>query len=186
MKISTVSGINGDAPKLLQLFGRAIELIAIAVADAGDRMRLRPNIAVGVLPHGPSRPCLRNLRRRRPVLGAGRLDPEPVVAGRPPRLERAARLARIEDRDVVTGPRQSGKTTLLRNLLARTHEYVSLEPPHPAPITLHHEAVGFAFVEEMRGRSRQRVRHPVIQSCRSCLHDTAARCRFDSPFRLAC
>ena len=69
MKISTVSGINGDAPKLLQLFGRAIELIAIAVADAGDRMRLRPNIAVGVLPHGPGRPCLRNLRRRRPVLG---------------------------------------------------------------------------------------------------------------------
>jgi choline dehydrogenase-like flavoprotein len=30
---------------------------------------------------------------------------------------------------------------------------VSLEPPYPvAPITLHHDPVGFAFVEEMRGR----------------------------------
>lgn len=30
---------------------------------------------------------------------------------------------------VVTGPRQSGKTTLLRSLYGRTHEYVSLEDP---------------------------------------------------------
>jgi choline dehydrogenase-like flavoprotein len=29
---------------------------------------------------------------------------------------------------------------------------VSLEPPKPLPITLHHESVGFAFVEQMRGR----------------------------------
>lgn len=30
---------------------------------------------------------------------------------------------------VVTGPRQSGKTTLLKDLLAKTHTYVSLEKP---------------------------------------------------------
>jgi hypothetical protein len=31
---------------------------------------------------------------------------------------------------VLTGPRQSGKTTLLRRLLGKTHRYVSLEPPN--------------------------------------------------------
>jgi len=30
---------------------------------------------------------------------------------------------------VVTGPRQSGKTTLLRNLLGRSHQYINLENP---------------------------------------------------------
>lgn len=30
---------------------------------------------------------------------------------------------------VVTGPRQAGKTTLLRRVFGRTHGYVSLEPP---------------------------------------------------------
>jgi predicted AAA+ superfamily ATPase len=30
---------------------------------------------------------------------------------------------------VLTGPRQSGKTTLLKHLFARSHRYVSLEPP---------------------------------------------------------
>jgi predicted AAA+ superfamily ATPase len=30
---------------------------------------------------------------------------------------------------VLTGPRQSGKTTLVRHLFAETHRYVSLEPP---------------------------------------------------------
>jgi len=30
---------------------------------------------------------------------------------------------------VLTGPRQSGKTTLLRHLFQETHRYVSLEPP---------------------------------------------------------
>ncbi|MDP2918519.1 MAG: ATP-binding protein [bacterium] len=30
---------------------------------------------------------------------------------------------------VITGPRQSGKTTLLKNLLTKTHEYVNLENP---------------------------------------------------------
>ena len=29
---------------------------------------------------------------------------------------------------------------------------VSLEPPKPFPITLHHEGVGFAFAEAMKGR----------------------------------
>ncbi len=53
---------------------------------------------------------------------------------------------------VLTGPRQSGKTTLLRHLFGRTHAYVSLDPPdvraaaqvdprgfldlHPAPVIL--------------------------------------------------
>jgi len=31
---------------------------------------------------------------------------------------------------VVTGPRQSGKTTLLKNLFGKTHRYVNLENPH--------------------------------------------------------
>jgi predicted AAA+ superfamily ATPase len=30
---------------------------------------------------------------------------------------------------VVTGPRQSGKTTLLKSLFAKTHKFVSLEDP---------------------------------------------------------
>src|SRR4030042_1902271 len=30
---------------------------------------------------------------------------------------------------VLTGPRQSGKTTLLKHLFGRRHRYVSLEPP---------------------------------------------------------
>lgn len=30
---------------------------------------------------------------------------------------------------VLTGPRQSGKTTLLKQLFAKTHQYISLEPP---------------------------------------------------------
>jgi uncharacterized protein len=30
---------------------------------------------------------------------------------------------------VLTGPRQSGKTTLLKELFQDTHRYVSLEPP---------------------------------------------------------
>jgi len=30
---------------------------------------------------------------------------------------------------VLTGPRQSGKTTLLKNLFSESHKYVSLEPP---------------------------------------------------------
>jgi len=30
---------------------------------------------------------------------------------------------------VVTGPRQSGKTTLLKNLFSKTHRFVTLEDP---------------------------------------------------------
>ena len=53
---------------------------------------------------------------------------------------------------IVTGPRQSGKTTLLKHLFSKTHHYVSLDDPdvrvmanqdpglflknHPAPVII--------------------------------------------------
>jgi len=39
------------------------------------------------------------------------------------------KVAREYSAVVLTGPRQSGKTTLLRHLFRETHRYVSLEPP---------------------------------------------------------
>src|SRR6266849_3705455 len=59
---------SGNAPELLQLLDSSIELIAIAIADAVHCMRLRTNVAVGVLPHGPGRPGRRDVGRRRAVL----------------------------------------------------------------------------------------------------------------------
>jgi predicted AAA+ superfamily ATPase len=52
---------------------------------------------------------------------------------------------------VVTGPRQSGKTTLLRTLFAKTHRFVTLEDPD-VRIRAREDPVGFL----------ERNRPPVI------------------------
>lgn len=76
---------------------------------------------------------------------------------------------------VLTGPRQSGKTTLLRHLFGRTHAYVSLDPPdvraaaradprgfldlYPAPIVLdevQHAPELLSFIKERIDARRQR------------------------------
>jgi predicted AAA+ superfamily ATPase len=41
-----------------------------------------------------------------------------------------SRAAETMPAALVTGPRQSGKTTLLRTMFGASHRYVSLEPPH--------------------------------------------------------
>jgi len=43
---------------------------------------------------------------------------------------------------VVTGPRQSGKTTLLRNLLGKSHQYINLENPD-VRIRAQDDSIGF-------------------------------------------
>jgi predicted AAA+ superfamily ATPase len=76
---------------------------------------------------------------------------------------------------VLTGPRQSGKTTLLTHLFGRSHAYVSLDPPdvraaaladprgfldlYPAPVILdevQHAPELLSFIKERIDRSRQR------------------------------
>ena len=68
---------------------------------------------------------------------------------------------------VLTGPRQSGKTTLLRRLFGRSHAYASLEPPdvreaatadprgflalHPPPVIydeVQHAPVLLSYIKE--------------------------------------
>jgi predicted AAA+ superfamily ATPase len=49
-----------------------------------------------------------------------------IPRGIEPTLQRACREFPVV---VLTGPRQSGKTTVLRHLLGTTHDYVTLEPP---------------------------------------------------------
>lgn len=77
----------------------------------------------------------------------------PALSYIPRSLEPALlRAAREFPALVLTGPRQAGKTTLLKHLFGRTHAYVSLDPPdvraaaasdprgfldlHPAPVVL--------------------------------------------------
>jgi hypothetical protein len=76
---------------------------------------------------------------------------------------------------VLTGPRQSGKTTLLKHLFGRSHAYVSLDPPdvraaalsdprgfldlHPAPVILaevQHAPELLSFIKERIDQRRQR------------------------------
>src|SRR6185503_1642000 len=44
------------APELIECIDVTVELVAVAVADSADAVRLRPEVAVGVLPEGPGGP----------------------------------------------------------------------------------------------------------------------------------
>src|SRR5258707_583942 len=61
-------------PKLFQLRLCAVELVAIAASNAADAVRIRPNRAVRVLPHGEGGPVRRH-DGRSPVLR----EPEPAL-----------------------------------------------------------------------------------------------------------
>ena len=87
-------------------------------------------------------------------------------------LKRAAAQSPVV---VLTGPRQSGKTTLLKHVFGSTHEYVSLEPPdvrlaatedprgflasHPAPVAFDEvqaAPVLLPYIKEVVDRTRER------------------------------
>lgn len=89
---------------------------------------------------------------------------------------------------VLTGPRQSGKTTLLQHLFSRSHAYVSLEPPdvqmavqadprgflelHPPPIIF--DEVQYApellpYIKERIDRQRERTGQYLLTGSQNLL-----------------
>lgn len=89
---------------------------------------------------------------------------------------------------VLTGPRQSGKTTLLRHVLGRTHGYVSFDAPdireaarvdprgffdlHPAPLILdevHHVPELLSYVKERIDANRGRPGQFVLTGSQNLL-----------------
>src|ERR1043165_4356435 len=85
-------------PQRSQIVFRSIELVAIAVADAVDRVWLWSNVAVRVLPHGPRRPVCRHDRR-------WTILREPQPALREPRI-----FSATEQLFDVTARIEAGKT----------------------------------------------------------------------------
>jgi predicted AAA+ superfamily ATPase len=68
---------------------------------------------------------------------------------------------------VVTGPRQSGKTTLLRMLFSKTHRFVSLEDP------------------DVRIRAKEDPLHFLDQYSPPVMIDESSMCRNCSPISKA-